>query len=98
MNYIVSPRARLDLIEIWEYTFNNWSVGQADKYYRILINRMSDIASNPNLGKDYGDFREGYRGVLVKSHLIFFKKNKNEPTEIIRILHRRVDLEGRISE
>ncbi|RLD21529.1 MAG: hypothetical protein DRI69_03805 [Bacteroidetes bacterium] len=42
MKYTITPRARLDLIEIWEYTFNNWSATQADKYFQILNDRIAD--------------------------------------------------------
>jgi hypothetical protein len=36
MNYSISSKARIDLIGIWEFTKENWSVQQADKYYQII--------------------------------------------------------------
>jgi len=34
----------------------------------------------------------------VKSHIIFYKKSRNNIVEIIRVLHQRMDIENRIDE
>lgn len=96
MNYSISSKARADLIGIWEFTKENWSVQQADKYYQIIINRFSDISSNPNLGKNYDDLRAGYRAINVKSHVIFYRVTRENSIEIIRILHQRMDYKTKI--
>lgn len=71
MNYNISTKARLDLISIWEFTKENWSVQQADRYYQIIVDKFLEISSRPELGKNYDDLRSDYRGVNVKSHIIF---------------------------
>lgn len=98
MNYSISSKARIDLIGIWEFTKENWSVQQADKYYQITITRFSDIGSNPGLGKNYDDLRADYRAINVKSHVIFYKMTRENSIEIIRILHQRMDYKSRIEE
>ena len=32
-----TKKAKIDLEEIWEYTYETWSEKQADKYYNELI-------------------------------------------------------------
>ena len=36
-SYALSPLAEIDLEDIWLYTFQNWSLAQADSYHRDLI-------------------------------------------------------------
>ena len=35
--YLITNKAVEDLSKIWEYTFDNWSEDQADKYYSSKI-------------------------------------------------------------
>jgi len=98
MTYKVSVKARLDLIGIWEYTAEKWSLKQADAYYQIIVNKFSDICSRPDLGKNYDDLREGYYGLAVKSHMIFYKYHNHRTIQIVRILHQRMDYKSRIIE
>jgi len=98
MKYKISSKARLDLIGIWEFTSENWSVQQADRYYQIIIDKITGICSNPDIGKKYNDLRKGYHGVLVKSHIIFYRIAEPNSIEIIRILHQRMDYKNRLLE
>ncbi|MBK8242083.1 MAG: type II toxin-antitoxin system RelE/ParE family toxin [Saprospiraceae bacterium] len=96
MNLKVSEKAQKDLINIWEYTFQKWSLEQADKYFNILVHGMNEICKNPDLGKSYEYIRKDYFGYNQKSHIIFYRIINNETIEIIRILHQKMDLHNRI--
>lgn len=96
MNLKVSEKAQKDLINIWEYTFQKWSVEQADRYFNILVHGMNEICKNPDLGKSYEYIRKDYFGYNQKSHIIFYRIINNETIEIIRILHQKMDLHNRI--
>ena len=48
--YELTNKAVADLNGIWEYTVENWSENQADKYYDMLLEICQDIADNPELG------------------------------------------------
>jgi toxin ParE1/3/4 len=99
MNYKISQEAALDLEGIWIYTFKNWSVDQADRYLNLLFNEIEYLAENPGSGKDLNEIRKGYFLSPVKSHLILYKLDlKNEKLLIIRILHKRMDLESLITK
>jgi toxin ParE1/3/4 len=94
MNYKISKLAEIDLENIWLYTFEEWSLEQADYYYDLIMNEIEYIAENPKTGKDFNEIRKGYFRSRVKSHFIFYKINlKEEKVEIIRILHQQMDID-----
>ncbi len=93
--FVISKKAVADLEEIWFYTADKWSVGQADRYYNLLFDEIHYICKNINAGKSMEHVRRGYRASKVKSHLIFYRV-VNETIEVIRILHERMDVENRL--
>jgi toxin ParE1/3/4 len=97
-SYRISEKAIEDLENIWLYSFNKWSVEQADRYYNLIINEIEYIASNFQAGKSIDFIKVGYRASIIKSHLILYKKAEDNQVEIIRILHQRMDIESRIDE
>ncbi len=96
--YIISEKALEDINKIWIYTAENWSVEQADRYYNLILDEVEYIAQNFDMALDFGNIRKAYRFSKVKSHLIFFKKNKDNEIEVIRVLHERMDIENRLKE
>ena len=56
--YKLTNKAVDDLSGIWDYTFNNWSEKQADKYYQMLLDNCQYIADDPNIGKNYDGIRD----------------------------------------
>jgi toxin ParE1/3/4 len=99
MKYKISKKASNDLEEIWFYTFENWSIGQADRYIDLIVDEFEYIAENPKSGKDYNEIRKGYFQSRVKSHFIFYKINlKDDTIEIIRVLHQQMDIDSRLND
>ncbi len=76
------------------YTFEEWSLEQADYYFDLILDEIEYISNKPKSGKDYKDIIKGYFRSRVKSHFIFYKINwKEETVEIIRILHQQMDID-----
>lgn len=50
------------------------------------------------MARDFSEVRKSYKYSKVKSHLIFFKKGRNNEIEVIRVLHERMDIENRLTE
>ena len=96
--YELTNKAVEDLTGIWEYTIENWSEQQADRYYRSLLDSLQDIANNPELGKKYDEITNDLFGFKSSRHIIFYRKRTNQPIEITRILHEQMDLKNRITE
>ncbi|MEI7829117.1 MAG: type II toxin-antitoxin system RelE/ParE family toxin [Prolixibacteraceae bacterium] len=98
MKYKISKEALSDLEKIWLYTFETWSLEQADRYFNLLMDEIEYLTLNPKSGKDYSHVRKGYFSSKVKSHLIFYKIDlKDNELEIIRILHQQMDIESRLN-
>ena len=96
--YILTNKAVKDLSDIWNYTFDNWSEKQADKYYQMLLINCQMIAEKPNIGKNYEGVLNRLLGHKIGRHIIFFRIEAEKEILIIRILHEQMDLKIRIKE
>ncbi len=97
MKFKISNEAENDLTKIWNYTFETWSIEQADRYINLIFEEIDYICKNPRFTRDFSYVRKGYLRTKVKSHFIFYKiNNKLEQIEIIRILHQRMGIEQRL--
>ena len=94
LNVIFHEEALSDLEEIWLYTFETWSLEQADRYYELIIKEIYFLSKKPKSGKNLNSLREGYYSTKVKSHFIFYKFSLTE-LEIIRVLHESMDIPNR---
>jgi len=96
--FFLTNKAVSDLTNIWNYTFDQWSEDQADRYYLEIISRCDDIAQNPKIGKNYKGISHELFGLLSGRHIIFYRKISASKIEITRILHQQLDLKRRILE
>ncbi|MGV1011313.1 MAG: type II toxin-antitoxin system RelE/ParE family toxin [Flavobacterium sp.] len=96
--YSISEKALEDINAIWNYTAERWSTEQANRYYNLILDEIEFIAANFETAIDFGSFRKDYRYSKVKSHLVFFKKTKNNEIEVVRVLHERMDIKNRLIE
>ena len=87
-----------DLNNIWDYTFEQWSENQADKYYSTLRFACTEIGENPDIGKEYTEIRKDLLGLKSGKHIIFYHLTSEDEIEVIRILHERMDLKNRLTE
>lgn len=92
MNVRISSVALNDLENIFQYTLIHWSLQQANHYYRLIIQEFERMTLNFESGTELNHIKLGYRLFRVKAHFIIGRKSEDECIEIIRILHRRMDL------
>ncbi len=98
MRLRVSQAAAVDLEGIWSYTVEHWSVEQADTYLNGILDAFDTIVRDPAIGMDFGHVREGYLGLKVGSHVVFYRLDLTaNAIEIIRVLLGRMDLENRLT-
>jgi toxin ParE1/3/4 len=93
VNFELSKLALKDIDSIWEYTVQNWSIKQAEKYYKNIISTIKLICQNPEIGKSISEVKETHRRKIVGSHMIIYKF-QNDIIYIDRILHQSMDIEN----
>ena len=89
-------RAVNDLTEIWDYTVEEWSENQAEKYYNLIMASCMDLANNPKLGKSYDIVTLNVLGYKCGQHIIFYREILKNEIEIARVLHGMMDLKSKI--
>ena len=71
--YTVTPRARADIEEIWNYTTEQWGADQAEEYVRMLQQAIELLAREPTRGRSIEEIRSGYRKYPAASHMLFYR-------------------------
>lgn len=92
--YIFTIKSLEDLDEIWEYTCEEWSEEQADKYYLEHIETCETIAKSQSIGRKYSHIYKGLYGLPVNKHIIFYRKIETKTIEITRILLGLMDIKS----
>ena len=95
---ILRQEAIDDLNDIWEYTYENWSENQADKYYSSVKFAYNQIGQNPEIGRIYDEINENILGLKTGKHVIFYHKISSDEIEVIRILHEQMYLKNRLKK
>lgn len=92
--YRFSRLARLDLIEIGDYTLDHWGADQAIRYLDSLERAFCLIAANPEIGRRCDRLRKGYRRIEHEKHVVFYRPEA-DGVLVVRILHHRILPENR---
>lgn len=94
--FILTNSAVHDLTDIWDYTVENWSAKQAEKYYKMILGVCSKLAVNPRKGKTYSEIYPDLKDQKISRHIIFYREIDPERIEITRILHERMNHKGKL--
>ena len=89
---ILRQKAIDDLNDIWDYTYDQWSENQADKYYKTLKLACKEIGETPDLGRKYIGISRDLLGFKSGKHIIFYHLISKNEIEVVRIIHERMDL------
>ncbi|MEM5329696.1 type II toxin-antitoxin system RelE/ParE family toxin [Paraburkholderia sp. JHI2823] len=95
--YVLSPAAELDLDDIWDYTLARWGEPQAERYILSIESAIVGLVDGTQPSLSAADVREGYRKAVVGMHVVFFKESA-ALIDVIRILHQRMDIPGRLED
>lgn len=87
--YRLSRLARLDLIEIADYTVDTWGLEQADRYVDGLGGCFERLARTPGIGRPCDRIRRGYRRMEYEMHVVIYRVDK-DGIFVSRILHQRM--------
>ncbi len=94
-SYKLSRKAVTDLLKIGRYTTKKWGIAQRDEYLKQIDNCFTQLSENPNLGIKCDYVAEGYRKFPQGSHMIYYRLAPKNVVEIIRILHKSMDVESK---
>ena len=88
----LTNKARDDLISIARYTELRWGRDQRKFYLKHLDDTFHALAANPDLGRSCNDIKQGYFKYPKDSHVIFYRPGTESTIEVIRILHKHLDV------
>jgi toxin ParE1/3/4 len=92
-HYVLSPAARADLEQIWDYTCQRWSRNQAEKYVREIQRAIELLVDSPLIGRPCEEVRAGYRRHAVGSHTLYYRLADRDVIDVVRILHKHMDVD-----
>lgn len=87
----LTPLAETDIEEIWVYTYEHWSLEQAEHYVGELVAAFERLARGDWIGRP-SRARDDYRRYLVGSHVVFYRET-TDTLDVIRVLHQRMDVD-----
>ncbi len=86
-----TAHAQKDLVNIIDYTIQNWGNDKADKYIDGLEKLAANLAKNPTLGTRRDSLKQGLFSFPYQSHMIYYIST-NTGITISRILHQHQNL------
>ena len=90
MQLVISPDARKDLSDIWDYIATG-SVEAADALYDECLRQFDLFVIMPNMGKRRDELGSNLRSFPVGRYLVFYRV-ENEELTIVRVLHSARDI------
>ena len=94
MKLIWHPAAAQDIEEIWEYSFQNWGMAQAETYVQTISDTALALASGDLGGTEMPNLGAGLRRQIIGSHVLWFRIGDGFLTSG-RVLHQSRDV-GRL--
>jgi len=91
--FSLTNAAKADLKAIAIFTQKEWGGEQRNVYVKQFDDAFHMLSDAPLVGKACDNIKVGYKKFPIGSHIIFYKKKANSSIEVIRILHKRMDVE-----
>ena len=88
----LTTKAKNDLRQIAKFTERRWGREQRNHYLKQIDDAFHLLADTPLAGKECDYIKEGYRKFPQGSHVIFYKAGTTCKIEIVRILHKHMDV------
>ena len=89
--YKLSEAAAKDIEQLLDQSILDFGPLQTETYHYDLTNCLELLAENAEMGTSAEDLRAGYRRFPHESHVIFYTR-RDEHILIVRILHKRMDV------
>jgi toxin ParE1/3/4 len=93
--FALTSKAKADLRAIAIFTEERWGKEQRNLYIKQFDDAFHLLTNAPLAGKACDYIRNGYRKFPQGSHIIFYKDNNKQKIEVVRILHKNMDVESK---
>lgn len=90
--FSLTKKAKEDFRNIAIFTEKRWGKKQRNIYIKQFDDTFHYLAELPQSGKECDFIRKGYRKYPQGSHLIFYQILDKNKIEIIRIIHKQMDI------
>jgi len=87
---LVTPLARQDLSDIWDYLAEN-SVERADKLLALIHKKCLALAEFPEMGRARHELLVNLHSFAVRNYVIFYQPI-SDGIEVLRVLHGARDI------
>ena len=91
--FSLTNKAKADLKSIAAYTQRKWGKEKRRIYLKRFDDTFHFLANTPEAGINCDFIKLGYRKFPNVSHVIFYRSLSDTQIEIVRILHKRMDVE-----
>lgn len=90
-NYIITPNAKVDIVEILEFIASD-NIDASFSFYERLIDLFETLADNPKIGRQRSELKPDLRSFAQGNYLIFYREWAGI-IAIVRVLHGARDLD-----
>lgn len=96
-SFTLTNKAKADLKSIAIYTQRKWGRNQRALYLKQFDDAFHLLADAPDMGAKCDFIKSGYRKLPHSGHVIYYRMLGGTQIEIIRILHKRMDVQMNLS-
>ncbi|WP_308388801.1 type II toxin-antitoxin system RelE/ParE family toxin [Acidithiobacillus sp. AMEEHan] len=90
--FSLTHAAKNDLRGIARYTEERWGRAQRRHYLKGLHDALQRLADSPALGIACDYIEPGLRKHPFQSHVVFYDVISDEEIQVVRVLHKRMDV------
>jgi toxin ParE1/3/4 len=90
--FTLTRRAKSDLKAIAKFTEKRWGKAQRNIYIKQFDTTFHLLSDTPRAGKSCDFIMKDYLKSPQGSHIIFYKTASDNTVEIVRILHKNMDV------
>ena len=92
-SFSLTKAAKKDLRSIAKFTEERWGREQRKHYLKGMDDTFQLLADTPQLGTDCGYIAPHLLKFSYQTHVIYFDRNNTTKITVIRVLHKRMDVE-----
>ena len=96
--FALTRLAKSDLKAIAKFTEKRWGQAQRNLYIKQFDDTFHMLAGTPTVGKSCDFIMKSYQKFPQGSHVIFYKTSADSAIEIVRILHKSMDINSRFEK